>query len=308
MAVLPAVAQTAAWPTRPVKLIVPFAPGGTTDLIARAMADRLTRELGQPVVVDNRAGASGAIGSDAVAKAPADGYTIGMATVTTHAVNPAVFPKLTYNVLRDLAPVTQLVAVPNVLTVSPKLNVSTLAQLLAKAKESPAGLSYGSPGTGSEANLMGELFNVSAKTQLLHVPYRGAAPALQDAMAGQIALVFDNLPSSLPLVQTGKLNALAIAAPKRIPQLPDVPTFAEAGLPAVNDSSWFGFVAPAKTPPDIVNKLQAASAKVLGNPEMIALLDKFAGVPVGSTPQEFQSLLESELKKFKAVADNIKWE
>jgi len=308
--VLPALAQTDAWPARPIKLVVPFAPGGTTDLIARAMADRLTRELGQPVVVDNKAGASGAIGSDFVAKAAPDGYTIGMATVTTHAVNPAVFPKLAYNVLRDLAPVTQLVSVPNVLTVSPKLGVTDMAQFLAREKEQSGKLTYGSPGPGSEANLMGELFNQAARTHLLHVPYRGAGPALQDAMAGQIDAVFDNLPSSLPFIQTDKLRALAVAAPRRIPQLPAVPTFEEVGLKPVNDSSWFGLVAPAKTPADIVNKLQAASARVLASPDMVATMDKFAGVGVGSRPEVFKALLESELRKFKALADagNIRLE
>ena len=308
--VLPALAQTDAWPARPIKLVVPFAPGGTTDLIARAMADRLTRELGQPVVVDNKAGASGAIGSDFVAKAAPDGYTIGMATVTTHAVNPAVFPKLAYNVLRDLAPVTQLVSVPNVMTASPKLGVTDMAQFLAREKEQSGKLTYGSPGPGSEANLMGELFNQAARTRLLHVPYRGAGPALQDAMAGQIDAVFDNLPSSLPFIQTDKLRALAVAAPRRIPQLPAVPTFEEVGLKPVNDSSWFGLVAPAKTPADIVNKLQAASARVLASPDMVATMDKFAGVGVGSRPEVFKALLESELRKFKALADagNIRLE
>ncbi|QHI97732.1 ABC transporter substrate-binding protein [Xylophilus rhododendri] len=306
----PAWAQTDAWPARPIKLVVPFAPGGTTDLIARAMADRLTRELGQPVIVDNKAGASGAIGSDFVAKALPDGYTIGMATVTTHAVNPAVFPKLSYNVLRDLAPVTQLVSVPNVMTVSPNLGVSTMAQFLAREKEQSGKLTYGSPGPGSEANLMGELFNQSARTHILHVPYRGAGPALQDAMAGQIDAVFDNLPSSLPFIQTDKLRALAVAAPKRIPQLPAVPTFEEVGLKPVNDSSWFGLVAPAKTPAAIVDRLQAASARVLATPDMVATMEKFAGTGVGSRPEAFRALLESELKKFKTLADagNIRLE
>ena len=310
LAFVPVFSHADNWPSKPIKLVVPFAPGGTTDLIARAMADRLTRELGQPVVVDNKAGASGAIGSDFVAKAAPDGYTIGMATVTTHAVNPAVFPKLAYNVLRDLAPVTQLVSVPNVMTVSPRLGVTTMAQFLAREKEQSGKLTYGSPGPGSEANLMGELFNQSAGAHVLHVPYRGSGPALQDAMAGQIDAVFDNLPSSLPFIQTDKLRALAVAAPRRIPQLPDVPTFAEVGLKPVNDSSWFGLVAPARTPADVVARLQAASAKVLAQPEMVATMDKFAGVAVGSKPEVFRVLLENELAKFKALADagNIRLE
>jgi tripartite-type tricarboxylate transporter receptor subunit TctC len=300
---LPFAATADTWPSRPIKLIVPFAPGGTTDIIARTMADRLTRELGQPVVVDNRAGASGAIGSDAVARAAPDGYTIGMATVTTHAVNPAVFSKLSYDVVRDLAPITRLVSVPNVMTVSPAAGVSTMAQMVAAAKAKPGKMSYGSPGRGSEANLMGELFNKSAQVSLLHVPYKGSAPALQDAMAGQIDVVFDNLPSSLPFIQGGKLRALAVASPKRIALLPDVPTFAEVGLAPVNDTSWFGMVAPAKTPLEIVNRIQAASAKVLAQPEVRATIEKLGGEPVGNKPEEFAAQLRSELDKFKRLAD-----
>jgi tripartite-type tricarboxylate transporter receptor subunit TctC len=299
----PVAALAQSWPSRPIKLIVPFSAGGTTDIVARTVADRLGRELGQPVVVDNRAGAAGAIGSDLVAKAAPDGYTIGMATVTTHAVNPAVFKKLAYDVLRDLAPVTQLVAVPNIMTVRPAPELADMAKFVAVAKAAPGKLSYGSPGPGSEANLMGELFNHSAGVKLMHVPYKGAAPALQDAMAGQIDVVFDNLPSSLPFVQGGKLRALAVAAPQRIPQLPNVPTFAEVGLSSVNDTSWFGLVAPAKTPADIVRRIQEASAKVLAQPDVQQTLDKFGGVAVGSKPEAFTALLRSELAKFKQLAD-----
>ena len=299
-------AQT--WPTRPIKLIVPFAAGGTTDIIARTMADKLTRELGQPVVVDNRAGASGAIGSDFVAKSAPDGYTIGMATVTTHAVNPAVFTKLSYNVLQDLAPITRLVSVPNVVTAGPAPKVKTMPELIALAKAKPGILTYGSPGPGSEANLMGELFNMSAQVKLMHIPYKGAAPALQDAMGGQIDVVFDNLPSSLPFIQSGKLIALAVASPKRLALLPEVPTFAEVGLASVNDTSWFGLVAPAKTPPEIINRIQQAAAKILAQPDTQATIEKLGGVGVGNTPAEFGSQLRAELEKFKKLANssNIK--
>ena len=295
------IAQT--WPSRPIKLIVPFAPGGTTDIIARVMSDHLTRELGQPVIVENRAGAAGAIGSDAVAKAAPDGYTIGMATVTTHAVNPAVFSKLPYDVMRDLAPITRLVSVPNVLTVNPALGVNSMAQMIALTKSNPRKVSYGSAGQGSEANLMGELFNRSAQVTLLHVPYRGSAPALQDAIAGQIDAVFDNLPSSMPFIQSGKLRALAVASPKRLSVLPDVPTFAEVGLVPVNDTSWFGLIAPAKTPPEIINRIQAASAKVLAQSDVRATIAKLGGEPVGNRPDEFSAQLRVELEKFKRLAE-----
>lgn len=305
---LPAAGYAQTWPTRPIKLIVPFAAGGTTDIIARTMADKLTRELGQPVVVDNRAGASGAIGSDIVAKSAPDGYTIGMATVTTHAVNPAVFTKLSYNVLQDLAPITRLVSVPNVVTVGPAPKVKTMPELVAMAKAKPGILTYGSPGPGSEANLMGELFNMSAQVKLMHIPYKGAAPALQDAMGGQIDVVFDNLPSSLPFIQSGKLIALAVASPKRLALLPQVPTFAEVGLASVNETSWFGLVAPAKTPPEIINRIQQASAKILAQPDTQATIEKLGGEAVGNTPAEFGSQLRAELGKFKKLADssNIK--
>jgi tripartite-type tricarboxylate transporter receptor subunit TctC len=294
-------AQT--WPQKSIKIIVQFPPGGTTDIIARTMSSRLTQELGQTVVVENRPGASGAIGSDAVAKAAPDGYTLGMATVTTHAVNPAVFSKLPYDVMRDLAPITRLVAVPNVMTVSPNLQVTTMAQMVAIAKAKPGKVSYGSAGLGSEANLMGELFNVTAQVQLLHVPYKGSAPALQDAMGGQIDAVFDNLPSSLGFIQSGRLKALAVASSKRLAILPDVPTFAEVGLAPVNESSWFGLVAPAKTPADVINRIQAACAKILAMPDVRATLANLGGEPVGNSPDEFAEQLRSELAKFKRLAD-----
>ena len=300
---MPLTSLAQAWPARPIKLIVQFAPGGTTDIIARMMSDRLTVELGQPVVVENRPGATGIIGSDAVAKALPDGYTFGMATVTTHAINPGVFNKLPYDVLRDLAPVTRLVSVPNVMTVSPALNVGTVAQLVSLAKAQPGKLSYGSAGQGSEANLMGELFNVTAGVTMLHVPYRGMAPALQDAMAGQINAAFDNLPSSLPFITSGKLVALAVAAPQRLAVLPDVPTFAEAGLAPVNDTSWFGLVAPAKTPADIVNRMQAASVKVLAMPEVRTRVASLGAIAVGNSPEAFTAQLKAELEKFKKLAD-----
>ncbi len=297
-----------AWPNKPIKLIVQFAPGGTTDIIARTMSARLSQELGQPVVVENRPGAAGALGSDAVAKAAPDGYTIGMATVTSHAVNPAVFSKLPYDVMRDLAPITRLVSVPNVMVINPTLGVNTVAQMVALAKSRPGKVSYGSAGQGSEANLMGELFNVTAQVQLLHVPYRGSAPAIQDAMGGTIDVVFDNLPSSLPFIQSGKLKALAVASNKRLALLPDVPTFAEVGLTPVNESSWFGLVAPAKTPADIVLRIQSAAAKILAMPEVRTTMANLGSEPVGNTPEEFTAQLRSELVKFKRVADgaNIK--
>jgi tripartite-type tricarboxylate transporter receptor subunit TctC len=302
---LPAFGHAQAWPSRPIKIVVQFSPGGTTDIIARTMADRLAQELGQPVIVDNRPGASGSIGSDAVAKAAPDGYTIGMATVTTHSINPAVFKKLPYDVMRDLAPITRLVSVPNVLAVSAALPVKSMPELIAMAKAKPTGtVTYGSAGLGSEGNLMGELFNQSAGVKLLHIPYKGSAPAIQEAMGGQIDMVFDNLPSSLPFIQSGKLRALAVASPQRVSVLPDVPTFAEAGLAPVNSSSWFGLIAPAKTPKAVIDRIHAASVKVLAQPEVRTAIAKLGGEPVGNRPDEFTVQIVADLDKFKRLADS----
>ena len=302
---VPAVSTAQAWPSRPIKIVVQFPPGGTTDIIARTISDRLAQELGQPVIVDNRPGASGSIGSDAVAKAAPDGYTIGMATITTHAINPAVFKKLPYDVMRDLAPITRLVSVPNVVAVSAALPVKSMPEFIAMAKAKPAGaVTYGTAGLGSEGNLMGELFNQSAGVKLLHIPYKGSAPAIQEAMGGQIDLVFDNLPSSLPFIQSGKLRALAVASPKRVSVLPDVPTFAEVGLAPVNSSSWFGLIAPAKTPKEIIDRIHAASVKVLAQPEVRAAIAKLGGEPVGNRPEEFTAQIVADLDKFKRLADS----
>ncbi len=302
---VPAISTAQTWPSRPIKIVVQFPPGGTTDIIARTISDRLAQELGQPVIVDNRPGASGSIGSDAVAKAAPDGYTIGMATITTHAINPAVFKKLPYEVMRDLAPITRLVSVPNVVAVSAALPVKSMAEFIAMAKAKPAGaVTYGTAGLGSEGNLMGELFNQSAGVKLLHIPYKGSAPAIQEAMGGQIDLVFDNLPSSLPFIQSGKLRALAVASPKRVSVLPDVPTFAEVGLAPVNSSSWFGLVAPAKTPKEIIDRIHAASVKVLAQPEVRTAIAKLGGEPVVNRPEEFTVQIVADLDKFKRLADS----
>lgn len=302
---LPAVSSAQPWPSRPIKIVVQFPPGGTTDIISRTISDRLSKELGQPVIVDNRPGASGSIGSDAVAKAAPDGYTIGMATVTTHAINPAVFKKLPYDVMRDLAPITRLVSVPNVVAVSAALPVKSMPEFIAMAKAKPDGaVTYGTAGLGSEGNLMGELFNQSAGVKLLHIPYKGSAPAIQEAMGGQIDLVFDNLPSSLPFIQSGKLRALAVASPKRVSVLPDVPTFAEVGLAPVNSSSWFGLIAPAKTPKEVIDRIRAASVKVLAQPEVRTAIAKLGGEPVGNRPDEFTAQILADLDKFKRLADS----
>lgn len=290
------------WPNRPIRLIVPFPPGGTTDVLARTLAEPLARQLGQTVVVENRNGAAGRIGSEFVIRADPDGYTLGIATVSSHAVTPVVYSGISYDPVRDLAPITRLASVPNVLTVGPAVPAQDLASFVALLKDKPNTYTYGSAGAGSEANMMGELFKLSTGTQMMHVPYRGSSPALQDALGGQIAAVFDNLPSSLPFIRNGDLKALAVAYPTRLEALPDVPTFAEAGIPEVNDASWFGLVAPARTPPEIVDRIQQAVAQVLQMPQVRDKLAGFSAVPVGNRPEVFAAELRAEIDKQRATA------
>lgn len=290
------------YPSRPIKLVVPFPPGGTTDVLARTIADPLGKVLGQTVVVENRNGAAGRIGSEYVIRAKPDGYTLGIATVSSHAVTPVVYENISYDVNRDLAPITRLASVPNVLTIGPAIEAADMKAFVAMLKQKPGYYTYGSAGTGSEANMMGELFKLSSGTDMMHVPYRGSSPALQDALGGQIAAVFDNLPSSLPFIRSGDLKALAIAYPERIDALPDVPTFAEVGMPEVNDASWFGLVAPKDTPPETVQKIYQATAQVLAMPDVKQKLAGFSAVPVGNPPAEFAAELKAEIDKQRDIA------
>lgn len=297
----PAVAQTN-FPTKPIRLVVPFPPGGTTDLVARAVADPLGKILGQSVIVENRSGAAGRIGTEYVIRAPGDGYTLGIATVSSHAVTPVVYSDISYNIERDLLPVTKLASVPNVLTVGKAVNANDLASFINIVKAQPGLYAYGSAGSGSEANMMGELFKLTTQTDMLHVPYKGSAPALQDALGGQIAAVFDNLPSSLPFILNGDLKALAVAAPERVASMPDVPTFKEAGYPQMNDASWFGMVAPAGTPPDVLEKIYQATKQALATEEVKARLSGFSAVPVGNRPEAFAIELRDEIEKQRTTA------
>lgn len=287
-------AHAAGYPDKPITLIVPFAAGGTTDIVGRLVADKLGQELGKPVIVENKGGAGGAIGSGALANAKADGYTLGIATVSTHGINPAV-RKLPFDVMTAFQPVTNLAAVPNVMVINDTVPASNMAEFLALAKKEPGKLSYASAGNGSVANMMGELFQSASGTKLLHVPYRGVGPALTDTLAGQVNILFDNLPSSIPHVQGGKLKALAVAAPERSKALPDVPTFAEVGLEAVNDASWFGLVAPAGIPADVLETLNKATVKVLSQPDVINRLAELGAAPIGDSPDAFA----------KTIADTI---
>ncbi|SNT12956.1 Tripartite-type tricarboxylate transporter, receptor component TctC [Noviherbaspirillum humi] len=298
------------FPSKPIRLIIPFAPGGTTDIVGRIVADRLGKELGQPVIVENRSGGGGSVGAAVVAKAEPDGYTLGVSTISTHAVNAACNPNLNYNPQTDFAPITNLARTPNVLTVSLKFPAQDYKQFIDVVKKNPGKFSYASSGVCSVLHMMGEQFKVSTGTFITHIPYRGSGPAIIDLLGGQIEMMFDNLPSSMGHIQSGKIRAIAVAAPKRVEGLPNIPTFAELGLPQVNDPAWYGLVAPAKTPDDIVKKINAAAVKVLNMPDIRDKMKQNGAEPVGNTPAQHAAEIKYELDKAKAIVkrQNIKFE
>ena len=288
---------------KPLRMIVPFPPGGATDITARGLQESLSRILKQPVVLENRAGAGGSIGMAEVARAPADGLTIGVATLSTHGVNPAVYSKLPYNPTKDFVGVTEIVKAPGVLVINPNmLPVTDFAGLVKYLKANPGKVSYATPGNGTIGHMWGELFKSSTGTSMVHIPYRGAGPAINDVLAGQVAVYFDQVASSLPHVKNGKLKALAVSWPGRLDVLPEVPTYAELGYKQANEPSWFGMVAPAGTPQAAVDRIQHAVAQALKEP---AVRERLAGqglYPSGTTPAEFTAQIAREIEKMKAVA------
>ena len=294
------------YPTKPIKLLVPFAAGGTTDLVARVIADPLGRELGQPVVVENRGGGGGAIGAAETARAPADGYNLGIATVSTTATNPAINPKIPYNVFTDFTPVVNIAATPNIIAANPKFPAKDYKEFLAEVKKNPGKYSYGTPGTGSIGHLMMEMFMLATDTKMLHVPYRGSGPAINDAVAGQIPLLFDNFPSTLPFVKEKRLTALVVAAPQRLAVLPDVPTLAEVGAPGVNRMAYYGIVGPKNLPKDIVTKINTAVHKVLQDPAVRKRIEDTGSLIVAGTPEKFAQEIKAEYTAYKAVVDKQK--
>ncbi|ART60495.1 ABC transporter substrate-binding protein [Acidovorax carolinensis] len=288
---------------KPLRMIVPFPPGGATDITARTLQDAMARILKQPVVLENRGGAGGSIGMAEVARAPADGLTIGVATLSTHGVNPAVYSKLPYHPTKDFVGVTEIVKAPGVIVINPKaLPVKDFADLVKYLKANPGKVSYATPGNGTIGHMWGELFKSSTGTSMVHIPYRGAGPAINDVLAGQVAVYFDQVASSLPHIKAGKVKALAVSWPQRLDVLPDVPTYGELGHANNNDPSWFGLVAPAGTPAAAVDRIQQAVAQALQEP---AVRERLAGqglYPSGTTPKAFTAQIAREIDKMKGVA------
>ena len=291
------------WPTRPVKIVVPFAAGGTTDLTARVIAEQLGQSFKQTFVVDNKAGAGGNLGATEVAHAAPDGYTFLMGTPGTQAINQFLYARMPYNTAKDLVPVSFVVRVPNVLMVNPQLPAKDLEQLMALLKAQPGKLAYGSPGNGSTGHLSTELFKTQAGVFATHIPYRGSGPMLQDLMAGQIQMSIDNLPSALPLIQSGKLVALGVTSAQPVPQLPGVPAIASV-LPGYAAEAWFLLMAPAGTPQPIIDKIAAEVDRILKKPEVIERFVKLGATPVGGTPRQLGEFIAAETAKWKQVVKN----
>jgi tripartite-type tricarboxylate transporter receptor subunit TctC len=297
-----------AWPTKPVRIVVPFAPGGTTDILARAVAPELSKAFGQQFIVDNRAGAGGNVGAEIVAKAPNDGYTLLMGTVGTHGINRALYDKMPYDPIKDFAPITLVAGVPNVMEMPAEkakaMGINSVADFVRYAKANPGKLNMASSGNGTSIHMAGELFKSMSGTYMVHFPYRGSGPALLDLASGNMDVMFDNLPSSMQLIKAGRLKALAVTSAQRSAALPDVPTVEEVGGPMFKGfeaSSWFGLLAPAGTPMEIVNRIQQEVAKSLGTAAIKEKMLANGAIPSGNTPAEFARLIESEHKKWAHV-------
>jgi tripartite-type tricarboxylate transporter receptor subunit TctC len=296
-------AQTT-YPTKTMRIIVPYTPAGTTDILARAMGQKFTEAWSQPVLVDNRPGANGNIGTEVAAKAAPDGYTLLMGTAATHGTNPGLYPKLQFDAVRDFAPISLVALVPNIVVVTNSLAAKNLPDLITYAKANPGKLSHGSPGQGSTGHLSAELLKSMTGAVMTHVPYRGSAPVLQDLMGGQLQVVIDNIPPYLSQVRAGKIRALAVTSAKRSPAAPQLPTVAETGVKGYEASSWFGFFAPAGTPPDILAKLAAETQRILQLPDMKDRLLSLGAQPAANTPDEFAVFVRDEIAKWGAVIRN----
>ncbi|MDO9164828.1 MAG: tripartite tricarboxylate transporter substrate binding protein, partial [Rhodoferax sp.] len=302
---VPTLAQTT-WPTKPVKIVVPFAPGGTTDILARAVAPELSKAFGQTFIVDNRGGAGGNVGADIVAKSPADGYTLLMGTVGTHGINKSLYSKMPYDPQKDFAPITLVAGVPNVMVMQTEkakaLGINSVSDLIAYAKAHPGQLNMASSGNGTSIHLAGELFKSMTGIFMTHIPYTGSGPAMMGMVSGTVDVMFDNLPSAMPQIKGGKLKAFAVTSSQRSAAMPDLPTIEEAGkLKGFEASSWFGLLAPAGTPADVVLRLQQETAKALNSPAIKEKLLAQGAIPSGNSPQEFARLIDAEIKKWAPV-------
>jgi tripartite-type tricarboxylate transporter receptor subunit TctC len=300
-ALLAGSAWAQAYPNKPIRMVIPFPPGGGNDIIARFVAKKLSDRLGQPVVLDNKAGANGIVGLTAVMQAAPDGYTLGIAAAGPMAVNPALYDKLPYNPLTDFAPITNMVNYPLLLVTHPSVPAKNVQELIALAKGKPGTLFYASPGSGNSGHLAGELFNALAKVNTVHVPYKGQGPATADLLAGQVQMLYSSIPSVLPMVQQGRLTALAIGSPKRLASLPNVPTIAESGVPGYEAYSWIGMVAPANTPKDIITRLNREIVDILKEKDAVEELLRQGAIPVADSPEHFAAYMKDEIAKWGAV-------
>ena len=300
-----ALAQAQAYPSKPIHVIVPFPPGGSTDFLARIVGQKLTADWGQQVIIDNRPGAGGTVGAAEAARATADGYTLLMGAVH-HTIASSAYAKLPYDFQKDFVPVTTVAIVPNVLVVNPSVPAHSVKELIAYAKANPGKLTYGSAGMGTAHHLIGEQFNLQAGVDILHVPYKGSSPAVADLVGGQVSLMYDTVASCLPHVKAGKLRALGVATARRSASLPDVPTIAEAALPGFEVTTWFGFVAPARTPAAIVTKLNAEIVKILNMPDVRERLIASGSEPVGNTPEQMAAQIAKETAEFAKIVKRAK--
>ena len=298
---LPAIAQGQGYPNKPIRLVVPFPPGGSLDVVARAVGAKLSEAWGQPVVIDNRPGAGGNIGADLVAKSPPDGYTILEGALSTHAVNVTLYGKLPYDPIKDFAPISLVAITPNVLVLNPAAPFNTVPELIAYAKANPGKLSFGSGSNGSAGHLAGELFKTDAHIDMVHIPYKGGAPALQALLAGDTQLMFDNLANSMQQVKAGKLKAIAVTTAKRSALVPELPTLSETGVPGFDIYTWWGFMAPAGTPKEIIAKWNTEVTRILNTPEMKAFFAQQGAEPAPTTPEQFEALIKSEIPKYAKI-------
>lgn len=294
-------ANAQAYPAKPIRLVVPFTPGGSTDILARLVGQKLGEAFGQQVIIDNRPGAGGNIGVELVAKSLPDGYTLVMGHIGTFGVNPSLYPKLPYDPIKDFQPITLFAKVPNLLAVNPSLPVKSVKDLIALARAKPGALNYGSGGNGSAAHLATEYFKLLSKTDIQHIPYKGTAPAITDLISGQVSMAITGVPPLLPHVKSGRVRAIAVATSKRLPLLPELPTIAETGLPGYEATQWYGVLAPAATPKDIVTRLNAEIVKALQRPEVKERLASEAAEPVGNTPEQFQAFIKAEIARWAPV-------